>query len=314
MPQVEITELPALSPAERSIVNGHALLNLYNLLCEELATFGSALAGDPELLAASVMECALRADRLSDSNGSVQDAIRVGQLETLLQRELAVQLARLPRRAGDPAVIASRTHLDALLWILQVRARELVARTTAPTRACSLSISDLETDFQELFRIMQQNARERFRFVYNLAAQQPQDYYVDLRFESERGTPIAISTLFKDVMRDLVANARKFTAPGGQIRIALHSCAHGQHLVVEDTGRGIPATDLPAVVKFGRRGSNVSDVRSFGAGCGLTKAVVVTRELGGRIWIASEEGRGTRVRIWLPASGTRGERPGVLQD
>lgn len=112
----------------------------------------------------------------------------------------------------------------------------------------------------------------------------------------------------REILRDLIANARKYTAPGGQIRVGLHSGPAGIRCMVEDTGRGIPAAEFATVVQFGCRGSNVADVRSHGAGCGLTKAFLVTHQFGGRFWIASELGRGTRIRFWIPpmASGAAG--------
>jgi signal transduction histidine kinase len=84
--------------------------------------------------------------------------------------------------------------------------------------------------------------------------------------------------------------------------------------VVEDTGRGIPAAELASVVQFGYRGSNVADVRSHGAGCGLTKAFLVARQFGGRFWIASELGRGTRIRFRIPPVAAGAVAPTALQE
>ena len=40
--------------------------------------------------------------------------------------------------------------------------------------------------------------------------------------------------------------------------------------------------------------------RTMGGGFGLTKAFLVTKQFGGRFWIASEVGVGTRIRIQIP--------------
>ena len=106
--------------------------------------------------------------------------------------------------------------------------------------------------------------------------------------------------VFQDVLRDLVANARKYTAPGGHITAALYEDPTLLRLVVEDTGRGIPANELATVVHFGRRASNVGDVRTLGGGFGLTKAFLATKQFGGRFWLASQVGTGTRIRINVP--------------
>lgn len=314
MPEVEITEIPPLTPAEQSIVTCHSLLNICNVLREELAHMGRDLAGDPGLLSACLAECGRRVQRLSDPQLALEDAAHTNEFESFLHRELDAHGARCLRRAADPTTATTRAQLDSLLWILSVRSRELVARTLAPARAMHLAVADLELDLQEFFQAMEQHSRGRFRFVYNLAVQEPTDYYVDLNFESARSTTIAMPTLFRDIMRDLIANARKYTAPGGQLRIALHSGPAGLRCVIEDNGRGIPSAELTTVVHYGRRGSNVADVRSYGAGCGLTKAFLATRQLRGRFWIASETGRGTRIRLWLPPQDSGVSRIHALQE
>jgi len=41
-------------------------------------------------------------------------------------------------------------------------------------------------------------------------------------------------------------------------------------------------------------------VRTMGAGFGLTKAYYVTKQFGGRMWIASRLGVGTRITLIIP--------------
>lgn len=106
--------------------------------------------------------------------------------------------------------------------------------------------------------------------------------------------------VFIDVMRDLIANARKYTAPGGRINAGIWSSANELVLSVEDSGCGIPANEIERVIGFGRRGSNVTEQRTMGAGIGLTKAYYLTKKMQGRMWISSEEGQSTRVKITLP--------------
>ena len=43
----------------------------------------------------------------------------------------------------------------------------------------------------------------------------------------------------------------------------------------------------------------------MGGGFGLTKAFLVTKQLGGRFWIASDVGVGTRIRIRVPVTCAR---------
>jgi signal transduction histidine kinase len=101
-------------------------------------------------------------------------------------------------------------------------------------------------------------------------------------------------------MRDLIANARKYTEPGGRISAGLWDDGNVLRLVVEDTGKGIPEDEMEEVVNFGYRGSNISDKETQGGGFGLTKAYINTRRFGGRMWIRSGNNSGTRITIEVP--------------
>jgi signal transduction histidine kinase len=164
----------------------------------------------------------------------------------------------------------------------------------------------LHADFRTFFAAVEKNGKGRYRIVYNAARKGPQDYYIDIRFEASDGGPLLMPPVFQDSMRDLVANARKYTAPGGSITAALYEDDRALRFVVSDTGRGIPEAELETVVQFGKRASNVGNVRTMGGGFGLTKAFMVTKRFGGRFWIASELGRGTRIRIVIPLPATAG--------
>jgi signal transduction histidine kinase len=78
--------------------------------------------------------------------------------------------------------------------------------------------------------------------------------------------------------------------------------AHGQQALpptrVSDEGVGIPAGDLPFVFERFRRGSNVGDVDGTGLGLASVWQTVKTHD--GRLWVDSEEGKGTRVTVRLP--------------
>ena len=163
-----------------------------------------------------------------------------------------------------------------------------------------MPIEELRTDFQRVFAAIEKNSRGRFRIIYNLGQQELSDYYIDLAIESTNGRTVSLPLVFKDVMRDLLANARKYTQPGGTISAGLYETAATLKFTIQDTGRGIPADELQTVMHYGRRGSNVGEVRTMGGGFGLTKAFLVTKQFGGHFWIRSELGVGTRIRIEIP--------------
>jgi signal transduction histidine kinase len=67
-----------------------------------------------------------------------------------------------------------------------------------------------------------------------------------------------------------------------------------------DTGIGIPAADLPYVFdKFYRVKSKATrDIEGTGLGLAITRSVIEAH--GGRIWVESEEGKGSTFTFTLP--------------
>jgi signal transduction histidine kinase len=111
------------------------------------------------------------------------------------------------------------------------------------------------------------------------------------------------------VLANLVANALKFTAPGGRVTLTARQRNDAVELTVADTGRGIGDGDLPHIFEQYWRG----DERGTGLGLFIARSVVQAH--GGRIWAESKPGIGTTFFFTLPAvpasSGDAARRPGL---
>jgi PAS domain S-box-containing protein len=99
---------------------------------------------------------------------------------------------------------------------------------------------------------------------------------------------------------NIIGNAVKFTPAGGRVTIATRSLGGDVQIVVEDTGRGIAAADIPHIFErfWHARGS------ASGAGLGLAIARGIVEAHGGTITVASTPGVGSRFTINL-----KGEQP-----
>ena len=97
---------------------------------------------------------------------------------------------------------------------------------------------------------------------------------------------------------NVLTNAVKYSAAGGSIVVRAMEGADGVTLEIADTGQGIPADEVDAVWEELQRGSNTRQVPGSGLGLPLVRTVVERH--GGRVQLASREGRGTSVRLWLP--------------
>lgn len=203
----------------------------------------------------------------------------------------------------QPYFLQVKTNLHDIFQIMKIRAQELLERRGNIQEWKAHDIAALRQNFLNVFHAIEQNSHGAYHIVYNLAEHEEGDYMINLEINSAQDETIYMPMVFQDVMRDLMANARKYTRPGGKIIAGLFQ--HDKHLrfVVEDNGVGIPENEILEVVKFGVRGSNVRDRATRGGGFGLTKAYYITRLFGGRMWIdspISKDGNGTHIKIELP--------------
>jgi signal transduction histidine kinase len=105
----------------------------------------------------------------------------------------------------------------------------------------------------------------------------------------------------QQILLNLLMNASKFTPPGGRIRMWADSRESEVHLHVEDTGIGIPETELEKIfepfVQLDRRAHRESQQ---GVGLGLAISRDLARRMGGDLIALSATGQGSRFMVVLP--------------
>jgi len=104
----------------------------------------------------------------------------------------------------------------------------------------------------------------------------------------------------KEVLINLIDNAIKYTPPGGAISVSIRKERQEVIVQVEDNGPGIPKQLIPRVFeKFQRlEGSYVKD--TVGTGLGLYIVRELVKAHGGRVWVESTIGKGSRFSFSLP--------------
>ncbi len=109
------------------------------------------------------------------------------------------------------------------------------------------------------------------------------------------------------VFVNLVHNAVKFSPDGGEVTISVH--ADGGEVVasVADHGIGISRTDASRIFERFYKADRAR-VRGGGTGLGLAIARNVVERHGGRIWVETEEGRGSTFSFAIPVTGAQ-KRP-----
>ena len=97
------------------------------------------------------------------------------------------------------------------------------------------------------------------------------------------------------IISNLLSNAAKFT-PKGEIHFGYREKEDFVEFYVKDSGIGLPAERVATIFqRFGKINDFVQ-----GTGLGLTLCRMLVEKMGGRIWLRSQEGKGSRFYFTLP--------------
>jgi signal transduction histidine kinase len=111
----------------------------------------------------------------------------------------------------------------------------------------------------------------------------------------------ADETRLQEVFYNLLENAVKYSSENGQIR--LQATQRGPEIVlsVSDDGIGISKDQLPRIFERFYRADKARSRELGGTGLGLAIVKHIAQLHGGRVEAESELGRGTTIRLILPA-------------
>lgn len=135
------------------------------------------------------------------------------------------------------------------------------------------------------------------RSFSELAASKKIDLSCDLRdiLPEVYADPEKISV----VLANLIGNALKFTPEGGKVDVFTKTDDQNLYVSVKDNGIGIPKEYHDKIFeKFVQVKKDIND--SMGTGLGLAIAKKIIENHNGRIWVESEEGKGSTFTFTLP--------------
>jgi signal transduction histidine kinase len=123
---------------------------------------------------------------------------------------------------------------------------------------------------------------------------------VDVKLDERLGEFVGDERKIKQVLLNLLSNAVKFTPEGGRIGIDARQSNGCVEISVIDTGIGIAPDDQAKVFEeFRQVGADYAH-KVEGTGLGLTLAKKVVELHGGKIWVESEVGKGSKFTFTLP--------------
>lgn len=105
---------------------------------------------------------------------------------------------------------------------------------------------------------------------------------------------------FSFILRNLLANAIKFTHQNGKIRIFTEEKKNEWQIFVEDNGVGIKAAHLPKLFRMDNRFSTLGTAKESGTGLGLPLCNEFVEVNRGKMSVESEEGKGSIFSFTIP--------------
>jgi PAS domain S-box-containing protein len=179
--------------------------------------------------------------------------------------------------------------INDLLDLAKIEAGAVTALNPAAT-----PLGDVAQELERMFRPLAQE--KGLQFGVELAPDLPATIRTD-------------ATRLKQVLKNLLANAFKFTREGA---VRLRFAPHGERSVrfeVSDTGIGIAPENQALIFEPFRQAEASTSRRFGGTGLGLSISRELTRLLGGELSVASEPGRGSIFTLVLPVADQRATTP-----
>jgi PAS domain S-box-containing protein len=167
-----------------------------------------------------------------------------------------------------------------------------------------VSISKIESG-QMKISISATNINEQIEYIYNFFT--PEADKKGIQFSIKNILPSEETLIKTDreklyaILTNLVYNALKFTQTGS-IEFGVEKKGSYLEFFVKDTGVGIHRDQMEIIFERFRQGNDSSTRYVEGAGLGLSISKAYVEMLGGKIWLESEEGKGSIFYFTIPYS------------
>lgn len=193
------------------------------------------------------------------------------------------QLGELNEK-GARFVVSGQRNIKRMMSLIN----DLLDIEKANSGNFDLEISDLSLSFL-------------MKASYDLHAASAQTEGIELVCEETDLIVRGDSDKLQRLLSNLIGNAIKFTPRDGKITISGKKCGDEILISVVDTGPGIPPSELVNVFERFQQVRGTSK-KHGGSGLGLAICKVFAEMHGGRIWVESEEGKGSQFIVALPCS------------
>lgn len=126
---------------------------------------------------------------------------------------------------------------------------------------------------------------------------------INLKTFTDKNVPvIADKTMTGIILRNLISNAIKFSHKGGEIYITTIQNPEEIIVSVKDNGVGISKENISKLFRIDTNHTSLGTSGEKGTGLGLLLCKEFIEKHGGKIWVESDEGKGSTFYISLPKS------------
>lgn len=139
--------------------------------------------------------------------------------------------------------------------------------------------------------------------VTNTLQMQATQKDIDLSLELPKELPVHIEAdpaLFHQAIYNVVENAIKYTSEGGQVSVRVRTVENDLVFEIQDTGIGIATDDMARLFEKFYRGKAREARTRQGTGLGLAIVRSIIERHHGRVWVESEEGKGSTFFLQIP--------------
>ncbi len=150
----------------------------------------------------------------------------------------------------------------------------------------------VEAEPVDLFPLLEETAA-RFQML-------TREHEITLRLPSHLPLVMADARRTRQVLRNLIENALKYSPGGGPVTIAVKLQSGQVQISVADEGIGIDAYQLDRIFDRFYQADSASTREVGGTGLGLSICKAIVEAHGGQIWAESKPGRGSTFYFTLP--------------
>lgn len=213
---------------------------------------------------------------------------QLGAPLSIFRMTLGLMQRQLKNGAGEEA----GSHLETLTYITD----RMIGLVNSLLEVSRIESSRLALRVEPVaLEILTQRLIEGFRRYADA-------HKVVLILHAERGLPTVAADRDKIemVVQNLIDNAIRYTAGGGEVTVGLSVEDGMVRCGVRDSGAGIPPDEQRYIFQKFFRGSSANHRDAHGSGIGLYIAKAIIDASGGKIGFTSEEGKGSTFWFTLP--------------